>query len=136
GREPGMAKVFEDLRAFDRAEGISRKERLARLDALASFMDSAIIVPGTNIRFGADALIGLIPGIGDLVTAGVASLIILEARRMGAPTHIVARMIGNVAIDGLVGAIPVVGDLFDVAFRANLRNMRLLRKHFDRVERS
>jgi hypothetical protein len=130
-----MAKVFDDLRAFDRAEGKSRKERLERLDALAALMDSAIAIPGTNIRFGADALVGLIPGIGDLVTAGVASLIILEARRMGAPTHVVARMIGNVALDALVGAIPVVGDLFDVAFRANLRNMRLLRKHFDNLER-
>jgi hypothetical protein len=130
-----MAKVFDDLRAFDRAEGMSRKQRLERLEALASFMDSAVVIPGTNIRFGADALIGLVPGVGDLVTAGVASLIILEARRMGAPTHVVARMIGNVALDGLVGVIPVVGDLFDVAFRANLRNMRLLRKHFEKIEK-
>jgi hypothetical protein len=130
-----MPRVFDDRRAFDRAEGMSRKERLARLDALANFMDSAVVIPGTNIRFGADALIGLVPGIGDLVTAGIASLIILEARRMGAPAHVVARMIGNVAIDGLVGAVPVVGDLFDVVFRANLRNMRLLRKHFEKIER-
>lgn len=131
-----MAKVFDDLRAFDRAEGMSHKQRLERLDALASLMDSAIVVPGTSIRFGADALIGLIPGIGDAITAGVSCLIILEARRMGAPRHVVVRMIGNVALDGLVGAIPVVGDIFDVAFRANLRNMRLLRKHFDRIERN
>ena len=130
-----MPKVFDDLRAFDRTGGMSRKQRMERLDALASLMDSAIVIPGTNVRFGADAIVGLIPGIGDLVTAGVASLIILEARRMGAPAHIVARMIGNVALDGLVGIIPVVGDLFDLAFRANLRNMRLLRKHFEKMER-
>lgn len=130
-----MAKSFDDLREFDRGEGMSAHQRLARLDALASFMDSAIVVPGTNIRFGADALIGLIPGIGDAVTAGVSCLIILEARRMGAPGHVVARMIGNVAIDGLVGAIPLFGDIFDVAFRANLRNMRLLRKHFEKIEK-
>lgn len=128
-------KTFDDLRDFDRAEGMSRRQRMERLEALASLMDSAVVIPGTNIRFGADAVIGLIPGIGDLVTAGIASLIILEARRMGAPTHVIARMIGNVALDGMVGTIPVVGDLFDVAFRANLRNMRLLRKHFDKVER-
>lgn len=131
-----MARVFDDLREFDRAEGMSHKERLARLDALASFMDSAILIPGTNVRFGADAIIGLIPGIGDAVTAGISCLIILEARRMGAPHHVVARMIGNVAIDGLVGAVPLVGDLFDVAFRANLRNMRLLRKHFEKIEKA
>lgn len=130
-----MARVFDDLRAFDAAEGMSREQRLARLDALASLMDSAVVIPGTNIRFGADAVIGLVPGIGDLLTAGISCLIILEARRMGAPSHVVARMIGNVAIDGLAGAIPVVGDIFDVAFRANLRNMRLLRKHFEKIER-
>lgn len=131
-----MARVFDDLRAFDSANGMSRKQRMERLDALAHLMDSAIVIPGTNIRFGADSIVGLIPGIGDLVTAGVASLIILEARRMGAPTHVVARMIGNVALDGLVGTIPVIGDLFDVAFRANLRNMRLLRRHFEKVEKA
>jgi len=130
-----MARVFDDLRAFDRAKGKSHKERLARLDALASFMDSAILIPGTGIRFGADAIIGLIPGIGDAVTAGISCLIILEARRMGAPHHVIARMIGNVAIDGLVGSVPLAGDLFDVAFRANLRNMRLLRQHFEKVAR-
>lgn len=131
-----MAEVFDDLRAFDRAKGMSHKERLERLDALASFMDSAVVIPGTNIRFGADALIGLIPGIGDAVTAGVSCLIILEARRMGAPAHVIARMIGNIALDGVVGVIPVVGDLFDVAFRANLRNMRLLRRHFEKIQRA
>lgn len=130
-----MAKTFEDLRNFDRAENISRKQRMERLDALASLMDSAIVIPGTGIRLGADALIGLIPGIGDLVTAGVSCIIVLEARRMGAPAHVVARMIGNVAIDGIVGAVPLFGDIFDVAFRANLRNMRLLRKHFEKVDR-
>jgi len=107
---------------------------MERLEALASFMDSAIIIPGTGIRLGADALIGLIPGIGDVVTAGVSCIIVLEARRMGAPAHVVARMIGNVAIDGIVGAVPLFGDIFDVAFRANLRNMRLLRKHFDKID--
>jgi hypothetical protein len=112
---------------------MSHEQRLERLDALASLMDSAIVIPGTNIRFGADAIVGLVPGIGDAVTAGVGCLIILEARRMGAPRHIVARMIGNIAVDGLVGTVPVVGDLFDLAFRANLRNMRLLRKHFERA---
>lgn len=130
-----MAKTFEDLRDFDRPENTSRKQRMERLDALASLMDSAIVIPGTGIRLGADALIGLIPGIGDLVTAGVSCIIVLEARRMGAPAHVVARMIGNVAIDGIVGAVPLFGDIFDVAFRANLRNMRLLRKHFEKIDR-
>jgi len=130
-----MAKVFDDLREFNRAGGTSRAERMARLDKLATLMDAAIVIPGTKIRFGADAVVGLIPGIGDLVTAGISCLIILEARRMGAPNHLVARMIGNVAIDGLAGSVPIIGDLVDLAFRANLRNMRLLRRHFEQVDR-
>jgi hypothetical protein len=119
--------------AFDSS---SREERLIRLETLATFMDAAFVVPGTGIRIGADALIGLVPGIGDLISAGVAGIIILEARRMGAPRWLVARMIGNVAIDALGGAVPLVGDLFDVAFRANLKNTQLLRRHFERNGRA
>ena len=128
-----MPRAYDDPGAFERAGKASHKERLARLDALASFMDSAIGIPGTNIRFGADAVIGLVPAIGDAISAGVSCLIVLEARRMGAPAHVIGRMVGNIALDSLAGAIPVIGDLFDVAFRANLRNMRLLRNHFEKT---
>lgn len=121
--------------SFENTGELSREERLARLETLATIMDAAIVIPGTNIRIGADALIGLFPGIGDLVSAGVSGLIILEARRMGAPRRLIARMVGNVAIDALAGAVPLVGDLFDVAFRANLRNTQLLRRHFERAGR-
>lgn len=121
--------------SFAETRSLSHEERLARLETLATFMDAAIVVPGTNIRLGADALIGLFPGIGDVISAGVSGLIILEARRMGAPRRLIARMIGNVAIDALGGAVPLVGDLFDVAFRANLKNTQLLRRHFERRAR-
>ncbi len=130
-----MARVYDDLHAFQGTGPKSQRERLARLDALANLMDSAVVIPGTGVRFGADALIGLVPGIGDAVSAGISCLIILEARRMGAPGHVIARMLGNVAIDGLIGVVPLFGDLFDVAFRANLRNMRLLRRHFEKAAR-
>ncbi len=126
-----MPRAYDDPGAFNRTGKAAHKERLERLDALASFMDSAIVIPGTNIRFGADALIGLVPGIGDAICAGVSCLIVLEARRMGAPAHVIGRMVGNIALDSLAGAIPVIGDLFDVAFRANLRTMQLLRSHFE-----
>ena len=108
----------------------SRRERIERLDRLATLLDTAFVIPGTKIRFGADALIGLAPGIGDSVTTALAAYIVYEAHQLGAPRRVLIRMIGNVAIDGIVGAVPVFGDLFDVAFRANRRNVRILREHF------
>ena len=104
----------------------SRRERIARLDALATLLDTAFVVPGTNVRFGLDGLLGLVPGIGDIVTTVMSLYIVHEARELGAPGHIIVRMMGNVALDGIVGAVPLVGDLFDVMWRANRRNMRLL----------
>jgi hypothetical protein len=110
----------------------SRAERLARLDMLASLLDTALVVPGTNIRFGVDAIIGLVPGIGDAITTVVSLYIVHEARQLGAPWHVVSRMLANVALDGVVGAVPILGDAFDVMWRANRRNVALLRKHFER----
>ena len=120
--------------AFDTQSSMSREARIARIDALASLLDTAILVPGTNIRFGLDALIGLVPGIGDAITTVLSLYIVNEARALGAPPLLVARMVANVALDGVVGAVPLVGDAFDVAFRANRRNMKLLRGHLDRTE--
>lgn len=108
----------------------SRRERIERLDRLATLLDVAFVLPGTNIRFGADALIGLVPGVGDSVTTALAAWIVYEAHKLGVPRRVLIRMAGNVAIDGLIGAVPVFGDLFDVAFRANRRNVRILREHF------
>jgi hypothetical protein len=113
---------------------LSRAERIARIDALATLLDTAFIIPGTQVRFGLDALIGLVPGIGDAITTVMALFIVSEARALGAPPLLIARMVANVALDGLVGAVPLVGDAFDVAFRANRRNMALLRAHLDKVE--
>ena len=114
---------------FDFARPQSRAERIARLDALANLLDTAFIIPGTNIRFGFDAMIGLVPGIGDAITTLISLYIVREARELGAPRHLVARMLANVAIDGVVGAVPFLGDAFDVMFRANRRNMALLQQH-------
>jgi hypothetical protein len=114
---------------FDFSRPQSRAERIARLDALAHLFDTAVIVPGTNIRFGIDALIGLIPGIGDAITTLMSLYIVREARELGVPRHVLARMLVNVALDGVVGAVPFFGDAFDVMWRANRRNMALLQKH-------
>jgi Domain of unknown function (DUF4112) len=120
---------------FDFSRGQSRAERIARLEALANLLDTAFIFPGTNVRFGFDAIIGLVPGIGDAITTVISLYIVREARALGVPRHVIARMLGNVALDGVVGAIPFLGDAFDVMWRANRRNMALLRKHLDREAR-
>lgn len=96
--------------------------------ALARVLDTAIGIPGTKFRVGLDALLGLIPGAGDAVSAGLSGYIVLAAARAGASRPVLLRMIGNVVFDTLVGSIPILGDLFDVAFRANSRNVALLER--------
>jgi hypothetical protein len=113
---------------------LTREQRLARLDALAKLLDVAFILPGTNIRYGVDGIIGLIPVVGDILTTAISLWVVREARALGAPWHITARMLGNVALHGVVGAVPAVGDAFDVMFRVNIRNMRMLRRWLDRQQ--
>jgi hypothetical protein len=113
----------------------SDKDALARLDMLATLLDSAFVIPGTNFRFGLDGVIGLVPGIGDAISTAMSAYIVYEARQLGVPKHLLARMIGNVAIDGLFGAVPLAGDVFDVMFRANRRNIKLLRDHLEKKRR-
>jgi hypothetical protein len=102
---------------------------VGRARALARLLDSAVTVPGTNIRVGADSLIGLIPGLGDIAGAVLSGYIVLVATRLGAPASVVARMLLNIGIDTLVGSVPVLGDLFDVAWKSNQMNVSLLERH-------
>lgn len=111
----------------------SVEEARVRLEALARLMDSSFAIPGTNIRMGADALLNLIPGLGLVATKGVSAYLIYEARRLGAPPSLIARMIGNVGVDFVISAIPVVGWVGDVFYRANNKNIALLRRHLDQV---
>jgi hypothetical protein len=107
---------------------LTREQRLARFEALAKLLDIAFILPGTKIRYGIDGIIGLIPVVGDLLATAFSLWLVREARALGAPWHVTARMLGNVAVDGVVGMVPLAGDAFDVLFRANMRNVRLLRR--------
>ena len=115
---------------------LTREQRLARLEALAKLLDVAFILPGTNIRYGIDGLIGLIPVVGDIITTAISLWLVREARALGAPWHITARMLANVAVDGVVGIVPLAGDAFDVMFRANVRNVRLLRRWMEKQPRA
>jgi Domain of unknown function (DUF4112) len=103
---------------------------IERLDRLAALLDTAYRIPGTHVRFGLDALVGLLPGVGDVASAAFSTYLIYEARRLGVRRSAIARMIGNVALDMVIGALPLVGDAADVFWRANARNMRILRAHF------
>ena len=114
-------------------EEIDRAE--ARLDRFATLLDSAWVIPGTGIRFGADSLLGLIPGIGDALGLALAAYVVTEAKRLGAPPLLVSRMAINVGIDVAIGAVPLLGDVFDVYFKANKRNAALLRQHLGDVRR-
>jgi predicted phage tail protein len=89
-------------------------------------LDSAVRVPGTNARVGLDPLLGLLPGIGDFLAAVLSSYVVVVAARLGAPRSVLARMLVNLGVDTLVGVVPLLGDLFDVGWKANMRNAALL----------
>ncbi|MGY0571861.1 DUF4112 domain-containing protein [Bradyrhizobium sp. RDM12] len=138
-RPETLEQGFREFR-FEFGQGnplcnLTREQRIARLEALAKLLDVAFVLPGTNIRYGIDGLIGLIPVVGDIITTAISLWLVREARALGAPWYLTARMLGNVALDGVVGIVPFAGDAFDVMFRANMRNVRLLRRWLDKQPR-
>ena len=106
-----------------------QRNDIESLNRLAWWLDSSIPVPGTSWRIGLDGLIGLIPGIGDLTAGALSSYILLQAARTGVPALVVARMALNVILESVLGTIPLMGDIFDFAFKANQRNVRLMRHY-------
>jgi hypothetical protein len=107
---------------------------LARARALTRLLDSAARVPGTSMRFGLDPVLGLVPGVGDVAGAVLSGYVVLLASRLGAPTTVIVRMLGNVVIDTVGGTVPVIGDLFDAGWKANTRNLTLLERHLGQPE--
>lgn len=105
-----------------------------RMEKLAWVLDGAIPVPGTKFRFGLDSIIGLIPGIGDVLGLLLGAAILYEGLRIGAPRPLMWKMVGNSVADAVLGLVPVLGDLFDFAFKSNKRNVRLLMEHIDRLD--
>ena len=106
-------------------------ERMKLVDQMASIMDNQFRLPGTNFRFGLDPILGLLPVAGDLASFAMSSVIVLTMARYGASGKLVTLMLINIALDALIGSIPIVGNIFDFAFKANERNMRLLRRHYE-----
>jgi len=103
---------------------------------LARVLDSAVRIPGTQIRIGADSVFGLVPVVGDIAGAALSGYIVLASARLGAPASTLARMVINIAIDTIVGSVPILGDMFDVAWRSNMMNVDLLESHLGGSERA
>lgn len=118
----GAPRASRALSAVDAA-------RLRRMQRLARLLDTAVRLPGTQFRVGADGLIGLIPGIGDLAGGAFAAYIIVEAARLGLPRSVLLRMLANLGLDMAVGSVPLLGDVFDMAFKANRRNIDLVERY-------
>lgn len=116
--------------ALPRTTAASARVRIERMEYL---LESAVRVPGLGTRIGADALIGLVPGVGDAAMAAMGLYLVWEARNLGASRFTLARMLGNVGVDALLGSVPLAGDVFDIFFRSNRRNLKLLRQHLNRA---
>ncbi len=126
-RKPGAANIPRDPRLA--APGDPKDG----LDQLEFWLDRAFRLPGTDYRFGLDGILGLIPGVCDTVTAAVSSLLLVQAYRIGARKRVMTAMLKNILVDWILGSVPLVGDVFDFAHKANTKNLRLLRQERDRV---
>jgi hypothetical protein len=110
--------------------------RAENIRTLARVLDSAIKIPGTGIRVGADSIFGLVPVVGDIAGAAFSGYIVLASARLGAPASTLVRMLINIGVDTVVGSVPVLGDMFDVGWRANMRNVELLDTHLGGSEKA
>ena len=110
--------------------------RVGNIRTLARVLDSAVRIPGTQIRVGADSIFGLVPVIGDIAGAALSGYIVLASARLGAPASTLARMVINIGIDTVVGSVPILGDMFDVGWRANMKNVDLLEDHLGGSEQA
>lgn len=125
---PNTDAIFEALIA-DRNNPAALRKRIETLELL---LERSFTIPGINRPVGLDAIVGLVPVVGDVVTAVMGAYIIWEARNLGMPKWKLWRMMGNLGVDTALGAIPLVGDAFDFLFRSNTRNLRIIRKHLDK----
>ena len=124
-----MATVQDLAEKFASAHRMDRHAEMARLSKLADLLDNQFQIPGTTIRFGLDSILGLLPLVGDSASALPAIYLIHRARQLGVPKSVVAQMAANLVVDFAIGAIPLFGDLFDITFKANRRNIALLQRH-------
>lgn len=123
-------RFFDSPRRFNRRHA-EEGRILDRVNRLAWLLDNAIHIPIINYRVGLDSIIGLVPVVGDAAGMLISSYIVAQALRLGVPRTVITRMVANILIEGLIGSIPIIGDLFDAVFKANARNVRLLNRALD-----
>lgn len=128
-RQTAQNGLFDLLKTASPSQG----DAIRRMEMMAKLLDNAFVIPGTNQRVGIDAIIGLVPGLGDIATTLLSSYVIWEARNLGVSRIAIGRMLTNLVIHASVGAIPVLGDVFDAFFRVNQRNMRIVRAQLDKT---
>ncbi len=105
--------------------------KIRKLRRLSKVLDSALTIPGTKFSFGLDPILGLLPGGGDAISSSISVYIVVEAARMGMPREVLGKMVGNILLDFFAGTVPIVGDLFDVGWKSNIKNIELLEKHLE-----
>lgn len=128
-RQTAQSGLFDLLKKASPSQG----DAIRRMELMAKLLDNAFVIPGTNQRVGIDAIIGLVPGLGDIATTVLSSYVIWEARNLGVSRVAIGRMLTNLAIHASIGAIPILGDVFDAFFRVNQRNMRIVRAQLDKL---
>ncbi len=132
---PGMEEPRETIRpqamGLDLPTGNDPASIRRRIEAMEQLLERSFRIPGVNYPVGLDSIIGLVPVVGDFIAAAMGAYIVWEARNLGLPKWKLWRMGGNIAFDSLLGAVPVAGDAFDLVFRSNTRNLRIIKKHLD-----
>ncbi|MGF1588022.1 MAG: DUF4112 domain-containing protein [Pleurocapsa sp.] len=113
---------------------IQQLKNLQKIRRMANLLDTAIGIPGTKFRIGLDPILGLIPGGGDLITAGMSAYLVFLATRFGLEKPEIAKMVKNIMLETTIGFIPIAGDLFDAYFKANIRNLEILERHLAKTE--
>jgi hypothetical protein len=129
---PISQNQFEELAKTLPGMGTDPHSVRQRVEALEKLLERSFVIPGTKIPFGLDSVVGLVPVIGDLITAAMGAYMVWEARNLGMSKWQLMRMTANVGIDTALGAIPLVGDAFDFIWRSNSKNLRIIRKHLDK----
>lgn len=130
--KPAPQPPFDELLRALRVDPGDPQAARRRVEMLELLLERSILIPGLNRHIGLDAILGLVPVVGDAISAALGAYIIWEARNMGLPKWKIWRMVGNLGVDTAIGAIPLAGDAFDFIFRSNSRNLRILKRHLDR----